>query len=108
MKARIPVTNAQRKVIEQEVKLAYERNRQKEAEDLTRRLFKTMIFVLHNEFGFGHNRALKALMAMTKTIEHSDEDEIFWEHIDKVVIKYLKLPFDKRDYTERGRAVTDD
>lgn len=43
--------------------------------------------------------------AMTEIIEHSDTDEVFWEHIDRVVIDKLKLEFDKRDYTDNGKVV---
>lgn len=42
---------------------------------------------------------------MTEIIEHSDTDEVFWEHIDRVVIDKLKLEFDKRDYTDNGKVV---
>lgn len=56
-------------------------------------------------FGFGRDRCAKALKSMTETIKHSDTDEVFWEHIDRVVIDKLKLEFDRRDYTDNGKAV---
>ncbi len=34
-----------------------------------------------------------------------DTDEVFWEHIDRVVIDKLKLEFDRRDYTDNGKVV---
>ena len=65
-----------------------------------------MMFVLNQNFGFGHDRLNKALKEMTEVIKHSSEDEVFWEHLDRVVIDQLKLPF-KRDYTEKGMVVNE-
>lgn len=55
---------------------------------------------------FGHDRLVKALEEMTEVIKHSNEDEVFWEHLDRVVIDQLKLPF-KHDYTEKGMLVNE-
>ena len=65
-----------------------------------------MMFVLNQNFGFGHDRLNKALKEMTEVIKHSSEDEVFWEHLDRVVIDQLKLPF-QRDYTEKGQVVNE-
>ena len=73
--------------------------------DVTSLIFKTIVFALHKDFGFGRDRCAKTLKSMTKIIEHSDTDEVFWEHIDRVVIDKLKLEFDKRDYTDNGKVV---
>lgn len=107
MKARIPV-KLKREAITEINRLAdreYQRVKEKEINDLTRRIFKTMIFALYQDFGFGRDRCAKALKSMTEIIEHSDTDEVFWEHIDRVVIDKLKLEFDKRDYTDNGKVV---
>ena len=84
----------------------YSKVKSKENEDITRRIFKTMMFVLNQNFGFGHDRLNKALKEMTEVIKHSSEDEVFWEHLDRVVIDQLKLPF-QRDYTEKGQVVNE-
>lgn len=81
------------------------RSEKKENKDITRKVFKTMLYALHKDFGFGRDRCAKALKSMTEIIEHSDTDEVFWEHIDRVVIDKLKLEFDKRDYTDNGKVV---
>lgn len=60
---------------------------------------------MYKDFGFGRDRCAKALKSMTEIVEHSDTDEVFWEHIDRVVIDKLKLEFDKRDYTDNGKVV---
>lgn len=107
MKARIPV-KLKREAMAEINRLAdreYQKVKNKEINDLTRRIFKTIVFALHKDFGFGRDRCAKALKSMTEIIEHSDTDEVFWEHIDRVVIDKLKLEFDKRDYTDNGKVV---
>ncbi len=107
LKARIPV-KLKREAMAEINRLAdreYQKVKDKEINDLTRRIFKTIVFALHKDFGFGRDRCAKALRSMTEIIEHSDTDEVFWEHIDRVVIDKLKLEFDKRDYTDNGKVV---
>lgn len=107
MKARIPV-KLKREAMAEINRLAdreYQKVKDKEIADVTRRIFKTIVFALHKDFGFGRDRCAKALKSMTEIIEHSDTDEVFWEHIDRVVIDKLKLEFDRRDYTDNGKVV---
>ena len=107
MKARIPV-KLKREAMAEINRLAdreYQKVKDKEINDLTRRIFKTIVFALHKDFGFGRDRCAKALKSMTEIIKHSDTDEVFWEHIDRVVIDKLKLEFEKRDYTDNGKVV---
>lgn len=47
---------------------------------------------------------MKAFEEMTNVINHSNEDEVFWEHIDRQVIDTLEIPLE-RDYTEKGKVV---
>lgn len=107
LKARIPV-KLKREAMAEINRLAdreYQKVKDEEIADATRRIFKTIVFALHKDFGFGRDRCAKALKSMTEIIEHSDTDEVFWEHIDRVVIDKLKLEFDKRDYTDNGKIV---
>lgn len=107
MKARIPV-RLKREAMAEINRLAdreYQKVKDKEINDLTKRIFKTIVFALHKDFGFGRDRCAKALKSMTEIVEHSDTDEVFWEHVDRVVIDKLKLEFDKRDYTDNGKVV---
>lgn len=104
MKARIPPTKNQRKIIMQETKRYAAEELKRQREGLTRRLFKTMLAGLHNEFGFGHERCLRAFKAFNEIIAHADDDEVYWEHIDQLVIDYLEIPFDRRDYTTNGKV----
>ena len=107
LKARIPV-KLKKEAMAEINRLAdreYQKVKDKEIADATRRIFKTIVFALHKDFGFGRDRCAKALKSMTEIIEHSDTDEVFWEHIDRVVIDKLKLEFDRRDYTDNGKVV---
>lgn len=103
MKARIPVTCAQQKRIHDAMVLEYGKVAEKEREDMTRRIIKTLLFCLHKEFGFGVGRCARAFHSFAEHLTKSNEDEVYWEHIDRVVIDQMKLPF-CRDYTDRGKV----
>lgn len=110
MKARIPrLSNNEKKRMKSEIKFEVEKiwdeMEQKKEDDLTRRILKTFIYVLHEKYGYGIKRLSALVKEFTSMLEHSSEDNVYWEHIDKVVIDELKIPF-KRDYTDRGKAVT--
>lgn len=98
MKARIPLTRKERSRLEQEARAVCAKELEKQRDDLSRRLFKLMLYSLNEKFGFGEKRAKKALVAMTRLVEKSKDDEVFWEHVDRVVIDHLKIEFE-RDYT---------
>lgn len=67
-------------------------------EQTMRRIFKIMCVALHDEqFGFGHNRMAKLIAKISEISAEAEHDEIYWNHIDQVVIDELKLPFDKED-----------
>lgn len=103
MKARIPFTNAQQRRIRDEMRKEYRKVADEERDDMARRIIKTMIYCLNQEFGFGVTRCARAFNAFTALIDKSAEDEVYWEHIDRVVIDQMKIPFE-RDYTDRGKV----
>ena len=105
MKARIPVTNDQKRQIHDEMVREYRKVAEQEREDMTRRICKTMIFCLNKEFGFGLKRCVRVFNSFADHLNHSQDDEVYWEHIDRVVIDQMHLPFE-RDYTDRGRVVS--
>lgn len=105
MKARIPLTNRQKKDMMPEIEMYARRAVTKERDDLTRRLFKVILIALHEEFGFRKVKLARAIYKMNEIIKRSDTDEVYWEHIDRVIIDKMKLDF-VRDYTEKGKAVT--
>lgn len=64
---------------------------------MTRRVFKLFCVALHNEFGFGLQRLSKLLLAVSKQIEKSKSDEVFWYHIDRE-LKAIGLDFPNENY----------
>lgn len=110
MRARVPkFSSAARKQmlseVEIEVKKAWEKIVDEQTKDITRRVIKTIIYVLHTEYGYGPKRMPEIFKSFTEMIDKSRNDEVYWEHIDRDVIDSLRLPFE-RDYTDRGKAVT--
>lgn len=102
MKARVPhFSNKQMKVAHQQLQNEYKKVAQQERDNVTRRIFKVLCVALHQEFGFGKGRLAKTIGTMTELLEQSRDDEVFWEHIDREVIDYLGIPFE-RDYTVNG------
>lgn len=97
MKARIPVSKEMRKSLEQEARIVIQKEIENQRNDFTRKLFKLMCYVLYEEYHF-NDRCKNVMAAIQKLSEKADTDEVFWEHVDKIVIDYLKIPF-KRDYT---------
>lgn len=106
MKARVdPLTCKQKKVIHDEMVREYKKVAAEERDEMARRIIKTMIFCLNQEFGFGVGRCARVFRAFTEHMDTSKDDEVYWEHIDRVVIDQMKLPFE-RDYTDRGKVAT--
>lgn len=113
MKARVPqLSNRQRKLAKQEIDIliqdAWEEKEEKVNKDLTRRILKTFVYVMYNEFGWGRTRLIRLINAFTRRMEESDTDEVYWEHTDRVVMDHLKIDFKTRDYTENGKVVSND
>lgn len=108
MKARIPTENKiskkQRDEIKQYVFDEVQKYLQKEYEDCTRRLFKLMAVELNKKYGFGKKRLTDLFDACgERAIKERQKDEIFWEHVDRVVIDQIGLDFLKEDYNEMDR-----
>lgn len=73
---------------------------QDEATGLMRRCYKVMAAILNEKFGFGKSRLMK-LFESTANIAHERQtDEIFWKHLDDVVINQIGLEFDREDYSD--------
>lgn len=112
MKARVPrISNNEKKRRKAEIKLEVDKIwkevEQEKENDLTRRILKTFIYVMHEKYGYGVKRLAALVNDFTAKMDESSTDEVFWEHIDRVVIDELKLPF-KRDYTDKGHVITYD
>ena len=111
MKARIPkISGNDRKrmlsEVEIEVKKAWEKVEEEKTIDITRRVLKTIIYTLNTEYGYGIKRISRLFNSFTKMLEESSKDEVYWEHIDRVVVDKLGLPFE-RDYTNNGQVISE-
>lgn len=111
MKARIPkISGKDRKrmlsEVEIEVKKAWEKVEEEKTIDITRRVLKTIIYNLNTEYGYGIKRISRLFNSFTKMLEESSKDEVYWEHIDRVVVDKLGLPFE-RDYTNNGQVISE-
>lgn len=102
MRARIPMNNRQRSMVEKEIEILAKKEVERQSIVQMRKFFKLSACVLNGNFKFGHNRILKFINEISELIKKADEDEIFWEHVDRLVIDRLEIPFE-RDYTDRKK-----
>lgn len=98
MKCKIPRINRKmQKEIDAHAKERVAEYYEKQGEEITRRNFKLFCLALHNDFGFGGQRLARLIMAVSKLIEKSKTDEVFWYHTDKE-LKQVGLDFPNEDY----------
>ena len=96
MKARIPNAAKLTKKQLQAVRSYSSQVVREDQERLMRRYFKLMCYVLNRDFGFGSKRCLSVIGGISRLSAEHDRDEIFWEHLDRVIVDEMKLDF-KRD-----------
>lgn len=99
MKAKIPaasrVSKRQMAVLNE---AADELVRKRERERI-RRLFKLMCISLNETYGFGKRRLECVIGQISDLVEEHDRDEVYWAHVDRVVIDGLGVKF-KREAEE--------
>ncbi len=107
MKARTPYfrTAKEKKMIRDEIMREYRKIEAEKRYEMAERCLKIFLLVLHRDYGFGPKRANEFYRACGELLASSYEDEVFWEHVDKVVIDYLGITEFTRDYTVKGKAV---
>ena len=67
-----------------------------------RRYFKIVCVVLHKH-GYGKNRLNQIIGEIGKLAAQAENDEIFWEHIDKLLIDKIKIDFERENYERVDR-----
>ena len=107
MKARIPLTSKQEKEVQRRVAFIVQKELSKSTQSLVRRVIKLFLAALHEDFGFGEQRLRLVMAKVQGLLDEIPEDEIFWEHLDRVLIDRMHLGLE-RDYTEKGRPVSDE
>lgn len=107
MKARTPYfrTAKEKRMIRDEIMVEYRKIEAEELRKMAQRCLKIFLFVLNRDYNFGKKRANDFYRSCGELIARSYEDEVFWEHVDRVVIDYLGITEFERDYTVRGKAV---
>ncbi len=92
MKARKQLDRETQKCIEQKIKEQLE----KEERKLVERTMKLALVAARQEFGFGAQRLLRLFLAIGEVAKERYKDpEVFYEHIDHVLIDEVGLPFDR-------------
>lgn len=94
MKARRTVDKKYQERIRNEVEAEFHR----QSNDMALRFFKLFCVCLNQEFGFGKHRLSKLIQAVNDISTEREQDEIFWAHIDRIVIEYIGLDFKREDY----------
>lgn len=100
MKARIPGKNQlskrQKKAIEEYANEHFE----KEQFDYMRKLLKIMCVALNELYGFGGKRLAPLIQKISDVCEEYEHDEIYWHHVDRIVIDEMGLEFDREEYKD--------
>ena len=71
-----------------------------EATGLIRRCYKTFAVALHKKYGFGRNRLIQLMDELSDISKLRDIDDVFWKHLDDVIINEIKLGFDREEYED--------
>lgn len=107
MKVRLSSWNGlskkQREEIDRYIKVRGLEVYQAETEGLYRRFLKIMAVSLNEKYGFGKKRLIRLFDHVTALNKQREQDEVFWWHIDKVVINQLKIDFEKEPYDDLDR-----
>ena len=111
MKARVPhyYTAKEKRAIRDEMYREYRKIEQEKSREMAERCLKIFLYVLNRDEGYGEKRANRFYNACGELLATANQDEVFWEHIDRVVIDELLIPDFKRDYTDKyGKAYRED
>lgn len=72
--------------------------------DCIRRMHKLIALNLNKRYGFGRKRILDLFNDCGfGASEQQKYDEIFWHHVDKVVIEEIGILFEKENYEEMDK-----
>lgn len=99
MKARLRVPKQLKNSMVQEAKVMVMKEKEKQNNDMTRRIIKLFCYALNEHYQFGGKRLSELIYYVGELIKESDTDEIFWEHIDRNLIDRIGLNLE-RDYTD--------
>ena len=98
MRARIPAQARLSSTSRRVIKEAAAPELDKQEMDRTRRLFKLFCLALNEQCGFGRERLSRVLASVSELSAEHDKDEVFWTHVDRVVIDQIGVQFDREDW----------
>ncbi len=102
MKARIPPGNRipkrQKQWVDQYAKEQAEWEQKKQSSDYINRLLKLVFVTLHQEFRFGKKRLVSFHDRFYQMLMESARDELYWWHVDQIVIDQLGMEFAREDF----------
>lgn len=90
----LPLNNKTKRKVRQEVAKEYERQGQASV----RRIYKLMCAVYNELYGHGKGRCMRAISRISELSDKHKDDEVFWAHIDRVVIDQMGIEFEREDY----------
>lgn len=105
MKARLPaLSNNQKKKARAEIEKMADEVLSQKYEQAMRRFMKITCHVLNEHYGFGKHRLSVVCSEIGKLSSEHDNDELFFEHLDRVVIDYLKMNFPRESEEENNNG----
>ena len=107
VKCRIPLPVREQRMIQDQVSLEWKKIQMRENRKMAERCLKIFLYVLARDYHFGKKRANEYYEKCGELLKQVDYDEVFWEHIDRVVIDQLEIKEFERDYTVNRKAVRD-
>ena len=101
MKSHIPVS----KTVRREINRLTDESLKYHKEGFMRRVLKVVYYCLNREYGFGKSRIRRLDELMWRTMQEAQEDEAFFEHIDRVVIDELGVELKRETISTDGFPV---
>lgn len=107
MKARTPVfrTAAEKRAMHNELMNEWKKIEAEKKREMAERILKIFLCVLVEDYHFGKKRGREFYDRCGKMLGEADDNPVFWEQRDRIVIDYLGLEDFQRDFTVHGKAV---
>ena len=103
MKSRLSLNNRLSNKQKADIKEYCSNEMLRQQKEHTRRMIKLFCCALHDEFDFGKTRCGKIVNKINELANEHTTDEVFWYHVDSLVIDYLELDFSRENYEEMDR-----
>lgn len=71
-----------------------------ESNGMFRRYYKLLAVSLNRKLGFGKQRIQRVFEDISELSKRREHDEVFWAHVDKVVIDQIGIEFQRENYND--------